>query len=54
MERKAYPSDLTDQEWAVLEAYIPVPLAGGRPAEHPRREIVNAIRYVLRTGCGWE
>lgn len=54
MARKAYPSDLTDQEWAVLEDYIPAPLPGGRPPEHARREIVNAIRYVLRTGCGWD
>lgn len=54
MERKAYPSDLSDAEWKVLEVYIPAPLEGGRPLEHSRREIVNAIRYVLRTGCGWE
>jgi transposase len=54
MERKAYRSDVSDGEWQVLESYIPQPLAGGRPAEHSRREIVNAIRYVLRTGCGWE
>jgi transposase len=53
MERQPYPSDVSDAEWAVLEAYIPQPLAGGRPAEHARREIVNAIRYVLRTGCQW-
>jgi putative transposase len=54
MERKPYPSDLTDAEWTLLEPYIPKVLSGGRPAEHSRREIVNAIRYVLRTGCGWD
>ena len=54
MERKAYPSDVSDGEWTRMEAYIPRPLSGGRPAEHSRREIVNALRYVLRTGCGWE
>lgn len=54
MERKAYPSDVSDGEWKVLEGYIPRPLEGGRPVEHSRREIVNAIRYALRTGCGWE
>lgn len=54
MTRKAYPSDLSDGEWGILEPYIPAPKAGGRPAEHARREIVNAIRYVLRTGCAWE
>lgn len=54
MERKAYPSDLKDKEWEVLKSYIPEPLGGGRPSEHSRREIVNGILYVLRTGCGWE
>lgn len=54
MERKAYPSDLSDREWDVLKAYVPEPLPGGRPSEHSRREIVNGILYVLRTGCGWE
>lgn len=54
MSRKSYPSDLTDAEWAVVQRFIPEPLPGGRPAQHPRREIVNAILYVLRTGCGWD
>src|SRR5215468_8793543 len=54
MERKSYPSDVTDQEWEILKEYIPAARSGGRPAEHSRREIVNAIMYVLRTGCGWE
>jgi transposase len=53
MERKAYPSDVSDAEWKVLEGYIPAVRSGGRPAEHERREIVNAIRYVLGTGCQW-
>jgi putative transposase len=54
MERQRYLSDVTDEEWALLANYIPQPLGGGRPASHDRREIVNAIRYVLRTGCQWE
>lgn len=53
MTRKAYPSDLSDKEWAILEGLIPAPKSGGRPALHSRREIVNAIRYVLRNGGGW-
>jgi len=53
MSRKAYPTDLTDQEWAVIEPYVPKPKPGGRPAEHTRREIINAIAYVLRSGCAW-
>jgi len=51
MGRRAYPSDLTDEQWAILEPFIPQPSTGGRPAEIERREIVNAILYVLRSGC---
>jgi putative transposase len=54
MRRSGYRSDLKDAEWAILEPYIPEPLPGGRPADYERREIVNGILYVLRTGCGWE
>lgn len=53
MERRRYASDVTDEEWAILAAYIPTPLSGGRPAKWDRREIVNAIFYILRTGCQW-
>ena len=48
-----YPSDLSDAEWAILAPLVPAPKPGGRPAVHPRQEIVNGIRYVLRTGCHW-
>ena len=47
------PSDLTDAQWAILEPLLPAPKAGGRPARIARREVVNAILYVLRTGCQW-
>jgi putative transposase len=53
MPRTAYPYDLTDAEWRILEPLVPVPLPGGRPPRHARREIVNAILSVLRTGCQW-
>jgi transposase len=53
MPRPAYSSDLKDTEWVILEALIPAPLAGGRPAKWERREIVNAILYVLQTGGAW-
>ena len=53
MERPTYPSDLSDREWQLLEPLLPAPKPGGRPITYPRREIVNAIRYVLRTGCSW-
>jgi transposase len=51
-----YPSDLTDAEWVVVEALLPAPVhhpRGGRPEKHPRRDIVDAILYVVRSGCAW-
>ncbi|WP_425276999.1 IS5 family transposase [Meiothermus ruber] len=51
--RRFYPSDLSDAEWALLEPLIPAPKPGGRPAKVPRREIVNAILYVLENGIKW-
>ena len=51
--RTAYPSDLTTAEWAQVCRVIPAPKPGGRPAKHDRREIVNALLYVARTGCQW-
>jgi transposase len=52
-KRQNYATDLTDQEWEVLESLVPMVKSGGRPANHTRREILNAILYVLRTGCQW-
>lgn len=51
-ERRHYPTDLTDAEWAILEPLVPPPKSGGRPARE-RREILDAIGYVVRTGCAW-
>ena len=48
-----YPSDLTDDQWSVIEDLVPKPKLGGRPAKYPRREIVNGLLYVTRTGCQW-
>ena len=53
MPRRRYPSDLTDQQWAILAPLVPAVKPGGRPAKHPRREIVDALRYVLRGGISW-
>lgn len=53
MARRHYSSDLTNQEWAILEPLIPPPKPGGRPVAHERREIVDAILYVLRSGGNW-
>jgi len=52
-KRSNYPTDLTDVEWQIIEPLVPPVKSGGRPADHWRREIVNAIFYVLRTGCHW-
>jgi transposase len=51
--RPAYPTDLTHPEWAQVQRFIPAPKPGGRPAKYPRREIVNALLYITRTGCQW-
>ena len=48
-----YPSDMTDGEWARLEPLIPPAKPGGRPRETNMREAINAIFYLLRTGCPW-
>lgn len=44
---------MTDREWWLLEPLIPPAQAGGRPPKYALREIVNAIRYVLGSGCSW-
>ena len=46
-----YASDLTDAEWRVIEPHMPAPKALGRPRTTDLREVVNAILYVLRSGC---
>ncbi len=53
MPRRRYPTDLTDAQWAVLAPLVPAAKPGGRPARHERREIVNAVLYVLRAGEAW-
>jgi putative transposase len=55
--RQPYPSDLTDQEYALIAKQVPEVKSGtckgGRPSEYERREVVNGILYVLRGGCAW-
>jgi transposase len=50
---KRYPTDLTDEEWARIEPLLPRPARTGRPREVDFREILNAIRYMARSGGGW-
>lgn len=51
--RESYPSDLTDDEWLVLKPFVRSKTKRGRPSLHPKREILNAIFYLLRSGCAW-
>ena len=52
-QTKRYPTDLTDEEWAKVEPVMPKPARTGRQREVDLREVLNAIRYLTRTGCGW-
>jgi putative transposase len=53
MERKPYPSDLTDKQWALIEPLIPPALPGGRPRAVDMRRILDALFYRTREGCTW-
>ena len=52
--RKPYPTDLTDTQWGLLEAFLPAAKPGGRPRKVELREVVNAILYLNRSGCQWD
>jgi putative transposase len=51
--RLPYTTDLTDEEWQILEPLLPPEKSGGRPRKYPRREVMNGIQYVLPAGCAW-
>jgi putative transposase len=51
--RKPYPTDLSDREWALIHHLVPAAKLGGRPEKYPKREILDAIFYILRGGCAW-
>src|SRR3954463_8374629 len=53
MDRKPYPTDLTDEQWTILQGQLPRPAGPGRPATLDLREVVNALLYQARTGCPW-
>jgi putative transposase len=53
MIRKPYPTDLTDEQWELLRPLLPDARPGGRPRRVELREVMNALLYVLRTGCPW-
>src|SRR5262245_32991801 len=51
--RKPYPSDLTQEQWSLLEPLVPPAKRGGRPRTADMREILNGIFYIDRAGCQW-
>lgn len=55
MERRPYPSDLTNQEWQIISSHLSLTPKGpgGRPRKYQIREIINAIMYLTKTGCQW-
>ena len=54
MDRRPYDTDLSDAEWDRLQPLVPSPKSCGRPAKHARREILNGIFYVVRSGAAWK
>ena len=50
---ESYPSSLTDAEWKVIEPLVPGPKLFGRPPRYKKRAILDAIFYVVRSGCAW-
>ncbi len=51
--RRTYLTDLSDAEWEYIEGLLPTPENEGRPRLHSLREILNAIFYVVKSGCAW-
>ena len=51
--RRSYSTDLSEEEWAILQPLVPQAKPGGRPRTHQRRELLDAIFYVVRSGCAW-
>ena len=53
MARIAYPTDLTDEQWHLIEKRIPRAKPGGRARSANMREVLNGVLYLARTGCSW-
>lgn len=53
MRTTKYPSDLSDEQWELIEPHLPKAPTGGRPRKTSLRDALNAIFYILRTGCQW-
>lgn len=52
--RRPYRTDLTDEQWEVLEPLLPSSKPGGRPRTVDLREVINTLLYIERTGCQWD
>jgi transposase len=52
-ERRGYPSDVTDEEWALVAPYLALCKEDAGQRDYPLRDVFNALRYVVRTGCQW-
>jgi len=50
---KRYPSDMTDEEWERIAPLTLAPRRRGRPQEGEFHEVINAVRYLVHSGCGW-
>ena len=53
MRTEHYPSDVTDEQWPLIEPHLPAARPGGRPRKTDMRDVVDAVLYILRTGCRW-
>src|SRR5688572_10286019 len=53
MLKRPYSTDLSDEEWRLIAPLLPAAVAGGRPRRTDLRAVLNAIFYILRTGCQW-
>lgn len=54
VRKQRYPTDLSDKEWKIIEDYFEVSYKkGGRPFKYHKRELFDAISYLVRTGCQW-
>jgi putative transposase len=53
MESRRYPTDLSDDEWLCIGPHLPEPTGQGRPRLHGLRAILDAVFYVLKSGCPW-
>jgi transposase len=51
--RPPYPTDLSAKEWDLIKHLVPEAKPGGRPETYPKREILNGLFYLLRSGCSW-